>query len=224
MTTHVIMILDASSSMIPYRSETIVGYNSYIADLEKDEHNEYTVTTVTFSSHNYFHIHASKLKPGDPNLIISAADYTPRGNTALLDATGRVVTEFKQTHGGLGENDKVIVVTTTDGEENDSREFSYRTIKALMDALRDTGKWEFVFLAQGFDGWTQASRMGYRDTGYVGTQVVSRGTVEGGYRAASTVTGDFSRGMRVNTSAALVNEIGPELVRPVRPAVPDKND
>lgn len=71
MTTHVIMIVDASASMIPYRSDTIAGYNGYIADLAKDTEQEYTVTTVVFSSHNYFETIALCRRPNDPNLILN---------------------------------------------------------------------------------------------------------------------------------------------------------
>ena len=53
-----------------------------------------------------------------------------------------------------------MFVTVTDGEENQSREFTLDQIKALVDAQTAAG-WTFVFLSAGLNAYADAAAMGY---------------------------------------------------------------
>ena len=63
--------------------------------------------------------------------------WTPRGNTALLDAVGRAINETGERLAKMAEKDRpglVVFVITTDGLENSSKEFSKAQIKEMVDA------------------------------------------------------------------------------------------
>ena len=53
-----------------------------------------------------------------------------------------------------------MFVTITDGEENQSHEFSRQQIVDLVNAKEDAG-WTFVFLGAGLDAYDEAGSLGY---------------------------------------------------------------
>lgn len=214
MTIHTLMIVDASGSMTPFRQDTIGGFNGYIDELAKDTANKYTVTAVLFANPTFFRVHAAGIEVHGGLIGAAKLDevsYTPMGMTALLDATGKAITEFEQVV-QLAEGDKVVVVSITDGEENASREYSFEAIASLIEDRKAKG-WEFVFLAQGFDGWQQASRMGYAARDYGGTRTMHTNSVTGTYRAAAATTRGMASGMSVPVADWMGQEVGADEVR-----------
>jgi Mg-chelatase subunit ChlD len=99
-----------------------------------------------------------------PNL--DDTNYEPRGATALLDAVGRSIHDFKQ---GLKNNPKasvskrVIVVVLTDGLENASKEYDYKSVKDLIEQQKKQG-WEFLFLASDLESSEDAQNFGFDDS------------------------------------------------------------
>lgn len=192
MTTHVIAIIDASGSMKPFTSDTLNGYNGYLDDLAADANQVYRVTTVLFSSADFYKVHAQALAPSDPAARLDKKTYITKGFTALLDATGKAIGDFIESETTV-EGDKVIFAILTDGHENDSRQFTNASVKAMMDAYTALG-WEFIFMAQGFDGWAQASAMGVNTNSYVGTTENRGETISLGYSTLSKFSQGYSRG------------------------------
>lgn len=174
--THIIHIIDASGSMYSYIDDTIGGYNAYLANLAGDG-NEYTITTFLFSSPHYFNQLCLRT-PLESAPRLDRDIYQAKGYTALLDATGDAISGFRQDF-VLPDEEQVLVVSTTDGHENASTRFSLHAIKELITGLEATGRWKFVYLAQGVDNWQGARDMGYNSNSYVGTQVVDSHTSYG---------------------------------------------
>ena len=88
----------------------------------------------------------------------------PRGGTPLLDATGRLIARAAVAPPGaavLGKRpEDITVVTITDGEENQSREYTRDAIVAWCAEKQAQG-WSFVFLGAGLDAYAEARAMGY---------------------------------------------------------------
>jgi hypothetical protein len=84
--------------------------------------------------------------------------------TPLLDATGAIIDRASRRAAELeatGERpERPLIVTITDGEENDSREFTRRSIVELVRAKEALG-WTFAFLGAGLDAYDEAGSMGY---------------------------------------------------------------
>lgn len=158
-TTKLIFILDRSGSMSGLEQETIGGFNSLIEKQKKEEGEAY-VTTVLFDNdieviHNNKNIHSiSKL---------TNKDYYPRGMTALLDAVGTTILNEKRMMEEAKDYPlKTLVVISTDGYENASKEFGYQDIKTLITKQREIYDWEFLFLGANIDSEIEARKFGIR--------------------------------------------------------------
>ena len=102
------------------------------------------------------------------------------GCTALLDAVGNAVTHIRTIHKYAREEDqpeKTVFVITTDGEENSSREFTYRKVKELIERQQKDCGWEFLFLGANIDAGEEAARIGIAPEQAVRYECDSAGTL-----------------------------------------------
>lgn len=214
--TYVLMLIDASGSMAPFASDTIGGANQFLDDLAADGC-RYEVTIALFSDRDYYRIHAVG-DPSDPNLRLDRKSYITQSYTALYDATGVTISNFIDTHNELGEGDKVIMVTITDGEENRSAEWTDRTLRPLIRNLENSGRWTFRYLQTGFDGWRQAERMGYNRHSTVSTANTNSASVAATYTVASRAARSYAGGQSVSDGEVadwMEEEVGKDQV--IRP-------
>jgi hypothetical protein len=203
-TTHVLMCVDMSGSMATLAGDVRGGFNTYVADLAKDTA-RYRFTVTLFDTELI--PLCVKVKPGDvPQL--TAANYAPRGMTALLDAVGKTVTEFEAANPTLAEGDRVLLVIQTDGLENSSREFTFDSVKKLITEREAGGRWTVVYLGAGADTWNQAARMGVANRNYVNTAASSVGT-RSSYSGLTSGTTAYAAGAQsVAVAAAVAGEPG----------------
>ncbi|MFW0874199.1 hypothetical protein [Rhodococcoides corynebacterioides] len=96
----------------------------------------------------------------------------PRGMTALYDAVGTFVTEVGAALAALQEERRpgsVTVLVMTDGYENSSREWSRRSVRALIEQQETQYGWDFVFLGANMDAVETGAQMGFtRDKSLTG--------------------------------------------------------
>lgn len=102
-------------------------------------------------------------------------DYMPGGMTALLDAVGRTIHKMDMVAGihRKDKGNKVLFVIITDGEENDSKEYTYADVKKLIKDRQENAGWEFIFLGANIDAAAEAENLGidrdravkYKNTG-----------------------------------------------------------
>lgn len=154
--TDLVMILDRSGSMSGLESDTIGGYNSMLS-AQKKLPGEVLVTTVLFDD-TYTLLHDRK----DIRMVspLTAKDYQIGGTTALYDAIGITLHHIENKYREKGKSGHVIVVVTTDGMENASREYSAFAIRSMIDRLRKTCGFEFIFLGANMDAAEVASDFG----------------------------------------------------------------
>ena len=127
---------------------------------QQSEPGECRITTVLFDN-EYEVLHDRiDLKAVSP---ITAREYFVRGNTALLDAIGKTINKIGSVQKNTAKKyraEKVLVVITTDGMENASREFSYSKIKSMIERQKSKYGWEFLFLGANIDAVEVADRFG----------------------------------------------------------------
>jgi len=162
--THVLMVLDRSGSMWSLAEDVRGGFNEYMKGLSLDTKNDYRVSVTLFSTE---YRQLCENAPLDDVPVLDSTNYQTWGNTALYDAVGKTITEFKTV---LGKRDKVLMVIQTDGKENSSREFNASQVGSMIKAYEATGNWSFLYLGQGLDTWDQAARMGVSMDSYVNTR------------------------------------------------------
>ena len=163
--THVVALVDESGSMESIRGDVIGGVNSLLSD-QRNNGLDAKVTLVKFDSQDPHNVVFSGVPIAEVSNL-STQNYSPRGSTPLLDATGRLIGRIRGEQEsrrltGLPQDD-IVFVTVTDGEENESREYSLRRIKKLIAECELAG-WTFVFLSAGLDAYGEAGGMGVKAT------------------------------------------------------------
>ncbi len=160
--THIYFLLDRSGSMSSMASDVIGGFNSFVADQRADGADAH-MTLVQFDTQDAF----EKVADAEPIASIAeltAATFSPRGGTPLLDATGQLI-RHAETRASVikqlkGTPENVLIVTFTDGEENQSSHFTRDQILKLV-AEKEAIGWTFVFLGAGLDAYGESGGIGY---------------------------------------------------------------
>lgn len=156
--TELIFILDRSGSMAGLESDTIGGFNATIKD-QKEIEGETRVTTILFD--NFFEVLHDRIDLQDI-LPLTNKEYFVRGSTALYDAVAlginKILNVQRQTK-AESRADKVIMVITTDGYENASRETSGKMLHKMIEDCKEKG-WEFLFLGADIDAQSVAESIG----------------------------------------------------------------
>lgn len=156
--TELIFILDRSGSMAGLESDTIGGFNATIND-QKTIDGETRVTTILFD--NFFEVLHDRINLQDISALTNK-DYFVRGSTALYDAVALGINKITNVHKQTkaeGRANKVIMVITTDGYENASRETNAAMLHKMIDDCKKNG-WEFLFLGADIDAQAAAREIG----------------------------------------------------------------
>ncbi|MCL2670569.1 MAG: hypothetical protein FWF10_00850 [Clostridiales bacterium] len=157
--TELVFILDRSGSMSGLEQDTIGGYNALL-EKQKNEPGEAIITTVLFDD-RYELLHDRIPLVGIAP--ITDREYYVRGCTALLDAIGRTIDKIGNARKHTAETEraeKVMIVITTDGMENASREYRYDKIKSMIERQKEKYGWEFLFIGANIDAVETAGRFG----------------------------------------------------------------
>ena len=156
--TEIAYILDRSGSMQPMQEPAVAAFNDFIKT-QLDVPGDARLTLIQFDDAYEVPVSA---KPIQDVPQLTAATYTPRGSTALLDAIGRTIKETDRRITALPDAErpgKVILAIFTDGEENASQEYTAKHISDLIRLYRDQKGWEFLFLAANQDAIASAAAM-----------------------------------------------------------------
>jgi len=206
--TEIIFILDRSGSMSDLESDTIGGYNSFL-ETQRSVDGEAQVTTVLFDDQYEVLHECVNIKDIQS---ITKKEYFARGMTALLDAIGKTIVDVGLRLSNISESmrpSKVILVIITDGEENASREFSYKEINKMISHQQERYSWEFIFLGANIDVEKEAKNLGIKNS-YVANYVAdSDGTGIMYQTLAENVASFRNRGeIEGNWNEAINNDTG----------------
>jgi uncharacterized protein YegL len=152
-------ILDRSGSMAGLESDTIGGFNAFL-EKQKALPGEARLTTVLFSHRDFLLHDRLDIRAVSP---ITEKEYSVGGSTALLDAVGRTIDKIERAQQHTSEAyraDNVLVVITTDGLENASREYTAAQVKQMIERQKSQCGWEFLFLGANIDAVEAAGNLG----------------------------------------------------------------
>ena len=141
-----VFLLDRSGSMESCWDDTIGGFNAFVNEQKADGG---TLTLIQFD-HEY--LESYNAKPIGEVAPLTRETFTPRGSTALLDAIGKTIKNFKS---------KTIptVIILTDVQENASAHYTKSHIKDLILERQKDG-WTFVYLGANQDAFAEAGSIG----------------------------------------------------------------
>ena len=167
--TLIAALLDRSGSMETSKQATEDGWRELINE-QRLLPGQCQVTLAQFDT-VYEVLYSATPIADVPEFVVE-----PRGRTALLDATGKFITEIGEQLSALPEDQRpghVICLIMTDGMENASHEWSW-------DAVQNQWNWKFIFIGANMDAIEVGGRMGfaygdsitYDDSSYENTSAV----------------------------------------------------
>jgi len=169
--TELVMIVDRSGSMSDLTDVVIKGYNSLLKEM-KDSKKNINVTTIFFNdSITILNENASinEIKR------LTKKDYIPQGCTALLDSIGKGISIIDNKYKNKKDQpSRILISIMTDGYENDSKEYSYKTIKSLIESRTKKG-YEFLFQAGNIDVMKEADSLGIKRDNAIKMECCSAG-------------------------------------------------
>ena len=154
--TDITMVLDRSGSMQSIKDDTIGGFDAFISE-QRRLPGRCTVSLVQFDN-VYEEVYTGRDLADVPSLTL-----VPRGSTAMLDAIGRAVNATGARLAAMPEDRRpgtVIVGIMTDGLENASREFTYPTVKALIEQQEQVYGWTFMYMGANQDAIEVSASLG----------------------------------------------------------------
>ena len=147
-----VIILDESGSMSSIYRETLQSMNEVLGGIRKNQEEfpdqQHFVSFVTFEGNGIsgVKVHRDRVPIGNIKNL-TEKDYRPGGCTPLYDAMGKTLNDMESL---VTENDNVLATIITDGYENSSTEYSGRTVKTLVERLRQKG-WVFAYIGANQD-------------------------------------------------------------------------
>lgn len=157
-TTEIAFILDRSGSMYSHVEAAVAGFNDFLRD-QQEVAGKARITLVLFD--DQYEVPIDNL-PVSEVTSIDQNVYTPRGSTALLDAIGKTIKNFRKRIKELPKEkrpDKVIFAIFTDGLENASCKYDWLDVGKMIRKRQKKDGWEFLFLAAGQDAIATAAAM-----------------------------------------------------------------
>ncbi|HRD78525.1 MAG TPA: vWA domain-containing protein [Hyphomicrobiaceae bacterium] len=153
---HTCIVLDRSGSMEDCRTDAIGAVNSFLRQTKDDTTSDNRISLIIFDSQSIDVIRdrvpaavCKDLQPGE---------YEPRAGTPLLDAVGHGASVLSKS---AEKEERCVLAVMTDGHENSSREYTYGTLKALLERRQKEDGWLVVYLGAGHDSWAQADKLGF---------------------------------------------------------------
>ena len=148
--TEIAFILDRSGSMASMVEPAIAGFNSLLSE-QQTLPGSARFSLVLFDDHYEVPVASMPIAEVQP---LNTNTYQPRGSTALLDAIGRTIDELGARLANAPEAERpgqVLVAILTDGEENASRQFTWKDISDRIRHQTDVYQWRFLFLGANQD-------------------------------------------------------------------------
>jgi Mg-chelatase subunit ChlD len=181
MKVEIACIIDRSASMGKIRGSAVAGFNEFLNG-QKAIPGEAKVSLALFDHEYLLPFDAVDIK-SVPELTMET--YVPRGNTAMYDAIGRMVTDIGMRLDLTQEKpDKVLVVILTDGEENASSRYSKEQIAEMIKHQEEKYSWEFIFLAANQDAFAAGRALNIKMANTQNFLATAEGT-RGAYANAS---------------------------------------
>jgi len=76
---------------------------------------------------------------------LQPGDYCPSGGTALYDAIGNSIEDLERN----ARENRVVLAIVTDGQEENSSEYTLDEVRRMIQDKRKTGRWTILFLTLG---------------------------------------------------------------------------
>ena len=175
-----VFIVDRSGSMMSIASDMQGAIKSVLSDQKKNLKGDINVTFVRFDS-EYEEVFSGR---SINDVSETDLEINPRGMTSLLDAMGKTLNTFERRFSETDEKNRpkrVLFLIITDGQENNSKEYSRDKVFGMIKTLERDHEWGFTFIGANQDAISEGGKIGVvrskslnYDANAVGVQDMSR--------------------------------------------------
>lgn len=154
----IVFVLDRSYSMMGNQNDLLEGVNTVLED-QKSAGVEATVSMFAFD-HHYEEI-CRHIPLAEASLEL--ADIQPRGNTRLYDALGVTIRDMGKDYAKWDRKPNgIMFIVFTDGQENDSREYTSNQVKNMIRHQENNYNWEFIYLGAHKNAYLDSRDLGFK--------------------------------------------------------------
>lgn len=158
---HIYFLLDRSGSMSSIAGDVIGGFNSFLA-AQRADGSDAVMTLVQFDSQDPHEVLADAMPLAEVTPL-TGATFQPRGGTPLYDAMGHLIADAairaERLASSGAASEEILMVTFTDGQENQSREYDRQKIFDLIKKNEDKG-WTFAYMGANQDSYAETEQIG----------------------------------------------------------------
>ena len=147
MSEEIICVLDKSGSMGIVADDALGGFKEFIK--EQKTLGDPNITVIWFDDEFEVGYEGKLADMPDPT------QWPVRGLTALNDAIGKAFAHVAERF-SKESPEQVTMAILTDGEENDSKEYTTESVGKLIKEHQDKYGWDVIFLAADQDAWAVA--------------------------------------------------------------------
>lgn len=164
--SYIIFLIDRSGSMSSIQKDMIGGFNTFIKTQKNANIGECRVFAYKFDT-DYEVVFENVDINSVPEL--NEKNYQPRGGTALYDSLGFTIDNMGKRLANTEElerPEKVLVVTITDGEDNDHLDnvndvrYTSEKVKEMIKHQTERYKWDFAYIGANQDAWAVGTSIG----------------------------------------------------------------
>lgn len=196
--SHIVFVLDESSSMSSCWDQTISGYNEYLKAQKEDAEKTGIQTLVSLYKFNGYNVDCIFDRQDVQEVTpLTKSNYRPSGGTNLLDAMGGVMMKINAllAEKKKADRESVIVTMLTDGEENQSRTFRNADIKVMVEKAEGKN-WGFMFLGANIDAFHAGAAMGFNHNNTMQFSTANAAeTMRGASAMTSRMKGAYASGL-----------------------------
>jgi uncharacterized protein YegL len=192
---HYVLIIDRSGSMNAIREEAEHGIRHFVSEQQA------VPGRATLSLYQFDTVHDT-VHDFTPLDQVPTYTLVPRNMTALLDACGFAITGTGEKLAAMSEHErpgKVIVLITTDGRENASREYTRDQVREMITRQHEVFGWEFSYVGANQDAFAEAGAIGIPAAAVMDYAASPAGT-RSAYAGASSAAVRFSQGASASMS------------------------
>jgi len=204
-----LIVLDESGSMCSIERATVSGLNETIQTIksaqQKHPEQQHFVSLMSFNSEGRKYHY--DLTPADKIQTFDGRDYAPSACTPLYDAIGCGIARLRRQ---TTDDDQVLVTIITDGLENDSHEYTFKDITALIDTMKARG-WMVTYIGANHDVLKTAAEMHIDNS--LQFDASEEGVVEMMREDREARMALYDCACRLESPTAVMNEIGKNFFR-----------
>lgn len=163
---HVAFVIDESGSMGSSKSDVIGGFKKVIDEQKAIKDGKCAVSIFKFAT-DVKEVFIGK----DVNEVeyLNDETYDPQGLTAMNDGIGYAIDKVGDWLRNMKEEDrpeKNLIVIMTDGEENNSKDYSISKVREMIKHQETKYSWTFLYLGTDITDAKAAKDYGFTSRGY----------------------------------------------------------